>query len=135
MKHICEYRVYYEDTDAGGVVYYANYLKFAERGRTELLRARGFDNSSLWKDQSCGFVVRRIEADYKKPARLDDMLRIETEVQIVKNGSFDMVQTIFCQKDLLFSITVNLVCVGCDFRPMRIPLPVKEALKEAIGNE
>ncbi len=131
MKNISEFRVYYEDTDAGGVVYYANYLKFAERGRTELLRSTGFENSALWEENGCGFVVKHIEADYKKPARLDDILRVETTVETVKNSSFIMDQSIVCGHDLIFIIKVTLACIGKDYRPCRLPDPVKQALKDA----
>ena len=129
MEHESKYRVYYEDTDAGGVVYYANYLKFAERGRTELLRDAGFENSSLRDDHNIGFVVRSLHANYFKPARLDDLLAIQTTVETVKNGSFTMKQSIFCHNVLLFSLEVTLACIGQDFRPTRIPEDVRRALR------
>lgn len=129
MKHKSEYRVYYEDTDAGGVVYYANYFKFAERGRTELLRATGFENSSIGETYGAGFVVRRLSADYIRPARLDDLLTVETDVETVKNSSFVMRQSIFCHNDLVFSLEVTLACIGRDFRPRRIPDDIKRALE------
>lgn len=132
MKNESEYRVYYEDTDAGGVVYYANYLRFAERGRSELLRSLGFENNSLWEKENCGFVVKRLDADYKKPSRLDDVLIVETIVKTVKNSSFEMYQSIIRGQDIIFSMNVTLACIGTDYRPCRLPAAVKNALGDAL---
>src|SRR5471032_1766224 len=88
-------RVYYEDTDAGGVVYHANYLKFCERGRTELLRALGFSNKSLSEQRGLLFVVRKLEADYLLPAFLEDELEVRTVIAEIKNASFSMRQEVF----------------------------------------
>ena len=95
MKHKIPIRVYYEDTDAGGVVYHANFLKFAERGRTEFLRAVGFENTELKKNKGMIFVVRRIEVDYHKPAFLDDPLIMQSSIEAMKNPSFTMDQAVF----------------------------------------
>lgn len=127
--HRCSFRVYYEDTDAGGVVYYANYLKFAERGRTELLRALGFENTSLRDREGVIFVVRRVVADYRKPARLDDMLDVETAIREVRNTSVVMEQTISCHNSMLCTVEVLLVCIGPDFRPVRFPAGIKQAFE------
>src|SRR5512146_2139742 len=89
VRHIHTLRVYYEDTDTGGVVYYANYLKFFERARTEWLRAAGFGQQSLAAEQGLQFVVARIECDYLRPARLDDV--IELDVRVVKAGRVSVV--------------------------------------------
>ena len=78
MTHSFPVRVYYEDTDLAGIVYYANYLKFIERGRTEFVRARGIDQSELKADQGIVFAVRRVEADYLRPAVFDDLLEVRT---------------------------------------------------------
>lgn len=80
MSHSIKVRVYYEDTDAGGVVYHASYLKYAERGRTELLRFLGFENTSLQDQYGTIFVVKLLTVDYLKTAHLDDLLRIETSI-------------------------------------------------------
>ncbi len=130
MPHETQYRVYYEDTDAGGIMYYANFLKFAERGRTELLRTLGFENRSLRDEQKIGFVVRRVEIDYFKSALLDDLLSVKTDVKAVKNSSLVMAQSIFCRNDLLCSMDVVLVCVGEDFKACRMP----DELKKAFAN-
>lgn len=127
-EHSVAYRVYYEDTDAGGVVFYANYLKFAERGRTELLRAAGLENRALFEEQGVLFVVRRLNADYLKPARLDDLLTVKTMVKAVNNASFDMNQAIFCHDSLIFSMDITLVCVNSDGRPVRLPDSLRSRL-------
>jgi acyl-CoA thioester hydrolase len=119
--HTMDMRVYYEDTDAGGIVFYANYLRFAERGRTEYLSALGFENKSLMDNQGVIFVVRRVEADYMIPAYLDDMLRLETSVIEIKNASFKMKQSLFRHNDLIFSADVILVCVDRAGKPTRLP--------------
>jgi acyl-CoA thioester hydrolase len=82
-------RVYYEDTDAGGVVYYANYLRFAERARTEFMREAGADHAGMLRDTGLSFFVRRCEVDYLKPARLDDFLQVETQIINVGGASLE----------------------------------------------
>jgi acyl-CoA thioester hydrolase len=132
MTHSLEARVYYEDTDAGGVMFYANHLKFAERGRTEYLRKLGFLNSALMSEQGVLFVVRRVEADYLKPARLDDLLTVQTALQTVKNTSFVMKQDIMRGDEHLCSMTVLLVCVSKDGKPVGIPAALKDAFNNHI---
>ena len=129
MTHSIDIRIYYEDTDAGGIVYYANYLKFCERGRTELLRCAGFENKPLMERDGFMFVVRHVEADYILPACLDDIVRIETSVTTVKNASFAMKQTVFRHNQVLFEMDVMLACVGTNGKPVRLPDHVKEALR------
>ncbi len=126
--HQMDIRVYYEDTDAGGIVYYANYLKFCERGRTEYLRSAGFENKPLMEREGFIFVVRRLDADYIAPSFLDDMLRIETSPAEMKNASFDMKQDIFRGQDKIFTLNVTLVCVGLNKRPVRVPDHLRKAL-------
>ena len=92
--HSFPVRVYYEDTDAGGIVYYANYLRFAERARTEALRLCGFDQSDLMSDHQMAFVVRRCNVDFLKPAMLDDLLTIETRLTDISKVSMGMRQAI-----------------------------------------
>ena len=139
MTHAMDIRVYYEDTDSGGVVYYANYLKFAERARTELLRDSGFENQTLKENEGILIVVRRIEADYHKSAKLDDLLTVETEVIQLKNASFAMKQSIFCPKDnasnksLLFTLHVTLACIDANTsRPTAIPEALKSNFKNSL---
>lgn len=128
-SHRFHCRVYYEDTDAGGVVYYANYLKFAERARTEWLRALGFDQSTLAKKEGILFAVRYIEADIRSPARLDDLLMVETEVTEKRGARFRMQQVITCDARKLVTVRVEIACVNRNFRPVRLP----EFLKKSIG--
>lgn len=127
--HRIQFRAYYEDTDAGGIVYYANYLRFAERGRSEYLRAAGFENSLLQDKQGVMFIVRYLEADYLAPARLDDFLTVETIIDSVKNASFVMNQAVKCGDKLLFSMKVTLVCVDQDAKPVKLPEDLKGALE------
>lgn len=127
--HNIDIRVYYEDTDAGGIVFYANYLKFAERGRTEYLRNLGFENKSLMDKQGIIFVVRKIEANYLTPAYLDDMLRMETGVIEMKNASFKMKQSLFRHNELIFSVDVILVCVDRTGKPVRLPDGLRTAME------
>ena len=118
-------RVYYEDTDAGGIVYHASHIRFAERGRTEFLRNAGFLNSDLMSSVGVLFVVRRIEAEYLKPARLDDLLTVRTALQTIKNTSFVMNQKIMRGDDLLFDMNVTLVCINPEGKPIAMPPEVK----------
>ena len=134
MKHHeLNIRVYYEDTDAAGIVYYANYLKFAERGRTEHLRSLGFENKSLRENEGLAFVVRHIEADFYAPATLDDCLTVETEVIGLKNASFVMKQGIFCENKHLFDMKLVLVCVNKAGKPVKLPENMQNSLIQCRG--
>lgn len=138
MSHSIDLRVYYEDTDAGGIVYHANYLKFAERGRTEYLRAAGFSNSGVQKEHGILFVVRKAETDYLLPAYLDDELTLETSIEFIKNSSFAMRQKLFRHKNdanpvLIADMLITLVCVDTiNYRPVRIPDFIKKSF-DKIG--
>ncbi len=128
-------RVYYEDTDAGGIVYYPNYLKFAERGRTEYLRALGFLNSQIRDESGIIIVVKRVEAEYLAPARLDDHLTVATRLVSMKNTSFIMEQNILRDGGIIFTMSVVLVCVNDAGKPARIPETVRNVfLKEVTAN-
>ncbi|PIR39173.1 MAG: tol-pal system-associated acyl-CoA thioesterase [Alphaproteobacteria bacterium CG11_big_fil_rev_8_21_14_0_20_39_49] len=124
--HEISYRIYYEDTDSGGVVYHANYLKFAERARTDFLRSVGITQSTLAKEQGILFVVRYIEMDLLKGAKLDDMLNIKTNIDKMSGASMVMSQTISTRENLLCKITVKVACVNGDITPVRIPKEIKE---------
>ena len=130
MHHTINIRIYYEDTDAGGIVYNANYLKYAERGRTEFLRSTGFQSSIIHKEHSTIFVVRHVEIDYLKPSYLDDMLELRTSIEDMKNTSFTMRQQVYKGDELLTDMRVVLVCVNVDtYKPVRIPEGVKETFQ------
>ena len=121
-------RVYYEDTDLAGVVYYANYLKFIERGRTELLRGAGIDQSRLKTEEGLVFVVRRLEAEYLAPARFDDLLTVATGVAALRGASVEMEQRVRRDDALLFRARVGLACMGLDGRPRRLPSAIRAIL-------
>lgn len=125
--HHFEARVYYEDTDAGGVVYYANYLRFAERARMEFLRQFGYNHQQVRDEHGAILVVRHVEVDYKAPARLDDLLDIFTEVKDCKNSSVTMRQTFHCGETVLVEMTVVIVAVGLSTgRAVRIPPQLRQ---------
>ena len=116
-------RVYYEDTDAAGIVYYANYLKFMERARTEWLRSRGFDHTALEQQHGIVFIVARLNMRYHQPARLDQQLCVDVVVSKVGRASFDIQQSVYRHENtVLCSATVRLACVSTDrLRPTPIP--------------
>jgi acyl-CoA thioester hydrolase len=123
-------RVYYEDTDAGGVVYYANYLKYFERARTEWLRHRGIDQSRLAQAEGRLFVVKGVEIQYRKPARLDDELTIQTSVDHVGRASIRFAQRAFCGERLLCEALVTVCCVDSTrFRPVDLGPTITTLLK------
>lgn len=132
--HRLAVRVYYEDTDFTGVVYYANYLKFLERGRTDALRAAGVAHSELLEaDPALGFAVRKITADYLIPARIDDALEIETRVTLAKGARISFAQRIVRGADLLLTAEVEAACIDMAGRPKRLPKPVTVALSAKMG--
>jgi acyl-CoA thioester hydrolase len=123
-------RVYYEDTDAGGVVYYANYLKFAERARTEWLRAMGFEQTDLAEQHRVVFLVRSVALEYLKPARFNDELRVSVELIKVGAGQIELAQRVLRGDALLARATVKVACVGlATMRPTRIPQPLATRIR------
>ena len=128
-KH--RFRVYYEDTDAGGVVFYANYLKFIDRGRTEYLRDLGFDQGSLAKEKNIVFVVKSLSADYLSPAYLDDMIEVQTIIKSNKNASLVFTQKILSleKNTVLFNAEVKVVSVlKNNLKPCAVPQEIMEKL-------
>ncbi len=133
MKHSINIRIYYEDTDAGGIVYNANYLKFAERGRTEFLRETGFQSSIIHSKHSTIFVVRNVEIDFIKPAILDDLLDLRTSIEELRNTSFTMRQQVFKDGILITDMKVVLVCVNTNtYKAVRIPEDVKSSFQSFV---
>ena len=115
-------RVYYEDTDAGGVVYYANYLRFMERARTEWLRTMGFEQSVMAAEHRVLFVVRAVNIDYLKPSRFDDSLQVTVEVVNVGGSRISFLQRVLRGDEEIVRADVDVVCVNTDtFRPARVP--------------
>ena len=130
-------RVYYEDTDAGGVVYHAAYLRFMERARTEWLRALGFEQDRLRDDLGVLFVVRRMDIAFKVPARFNDVLTVNVELRGRGGASLDFAQTVVRDADgtLCCHAGVNVVCVDAQrMRPMRIPDDILQALGSEIDD-
>jgi len=121
-------RVYYEDTDLAGVVYYANYLRFIERARTEALRSLGIDQGWLKAEEGLVFVVRRVVADYIAPARFDDELTVETGISRLRGASIVMVQTVTRDGHNLFSAEITVACMDCAGRPQRLPAAMRAGL-------
>jgi acyl-CoA thioester hydrolase len=129
-QHVFALRVYYEDTDAGGVVYYANYLKFAERGRTEMLRAAGIDHGELARSHGLSFVVRDCTLDCRRSARLDDVLEVRSRPTGVGAASLRVGQVIARDGLELVRLGVRVACLDRGGRPARIPGPLREAFAE-----
>ena len=123
-------RIYYEDTDAGGIVYYANYLKYAERARTEFLRNLGINQQEMLKNQECGFVVRNCNINYKSPARLDDALNITCKVTELKGASLKMEQKLYREDTVICEIEITLVFLSlATMRPSKIPTEIGSLLQ------
>ena len=120
-------RVYYEDTDALGMVYYANYLKYAERGRTEMMRLLGF--ATISRDNDTAFAVRRCEVDFLKPARLEDELDVVTGVFGIGGASIDLEQTVWRDEARLVRLLVRLAMVSPSGRPRRLPAEFRAGLE------
>ncbi|MDR2876181.1 MAG: tol-pal system-associated acyl-CoA thioesterase [Methylobacillus sp.] len=128
-KFVWPVRVYYEDTDGGGVVYHANYLNFMERARTEWLRALGFEQDALRVDPGILFVMREVRLKYKKPACFNDMLEVVTELTDAGRSLLQFRQTISRGDDVLTDAEVEVVCVDAGrFKPIAIPPSVREKI-------
>ena len=126
--HVHALRVYYEDTDVAGIVYYANYLKYAERARTEMMRDAGATHAEMIDRHGVAFAVRRCTIDYKRPARLDDWLEIETSVTAIGAATVDALQLVRRDGVSLVDLAVQLVCVDRAGRATRLPAPARAAL-------
>jgi len=134
MTHTFPIRIYYEDTDAAGIVYYANYLKFAERARTEALRMAGLDQSELMHEHNIGFVVRTCACEFLKPAMLDDLLTIETSLHDISKVSMQLRQTIRCGDETLVTMEVKLAVVGVGMKLAKLPEFVRKAMLKVFNH-
>lgn len=124
-------RVYYEDTDAGGVVYYANYLKYLERARTEFIRALGVEQRRLAEETGLAFAVRSLAAEYLKPARLDDELSVATAIEALGRAQVTFAQSIRRGDDLLLTASVRVACLDlARGKPAPLPAPLRAKLAE-----
>jgi acyl-CoA thioester hydrolase len=125
-------RVYYEDTDAGGVVYYANYLKFLERARTEWLRAAGFEQTKLLHDYNVIFVVRSVTIEYLRPAKFNDELIVTVRLEKLGRSAIEVFQTVERDRRLI-EAQVKIVCVDrASFKPVSIPAPIRHPLESQL---
>jgi acyl-CoA thioester hydrolase len=130
-KFIWPVRVYYEDTDAGGLVYHSNYLKFFERARTELLRAMGHEQDELIANEGIIFVVRCVQVDYLSPARFNEQLQVSADVSQAKKASLTFEQVITRGDDVLCKGIIRIACLDAQgMRPKAIPEKLLEQLKE-----
>lgn len=125
MLHKFLFRIYWEDTDGGGIVYYANYLKFCERARTEFLRSVGVEQKKLGDEKNLFFVVRKFSGDLKSPAKLDDLIEVRTEVKELGGASIIMQQQIFLDDKEIFSGEFLIAAVSKELKPARIPEEIK----------
>jgi acyl-CoA thioester hydrolase len=125
------YRIYYEDTDAGGVVYYANYLKFFERARTDFLRDLGINQGKLLQEKNLAFVVRKCEIEYLSSARLDDLIFVDVEIEKISAASIQMQQKIFLNNKVITNLKVEIVCVNAsNFKPSRLSDEIKNLISK-----
>lgn len=130
--HVFPLRVYYEDTDSLGLVYYANYLKFVERARTEFLRLLGVDQSRLRAESGASFVVRRATIDYRQPARLDDRLEVHSRIAKLAGASLEAEQVVRRGREALVEVRVTIACIAPDGRPLRLPGAVRAAFARLV---
>lgn len=128
-------RVYYEDTDAGGIVYYANYLKFIERARSEALLALGVSQTELRERLGVAFAVRAVTVDFLAPARLEETLVVTAAVTALGGARIEMAQDVLRDAETLVRARVTLVCLAPDGRPVRVPAEVRAALAHLMASE
>jgi acyl-CoA thioester hydrolase len=129
-SHQIAVRVYYEDTDVGGVVYYANYLRYLERARTEWLREAGYELDAIQRDMKAVFVVRRVEADYHRPALLGNIVTVTCEPQTVGRSKLVIAQRVLRGDELLLSAVVTLAFIASDLsKPVAMPITLRSAMQ------
>ena len=123
-------RIYFEDTDSGGVVYHSNYLKFMERARTEWLRSIGIDQRHLKQDNHIMFVVHRIDIQFKLPARFNDDLIVKSELKDIGSSKIEFRQMIYRNDEMLIDASVDIACIDSEkFKPVRISPTIKQAME------
>jgi len=127
------FKIYYEDTDSGGVVYYANYLKFIERARTEMINELGFTLTKLLNDHDRLFLVKKIECDYIESCSLEDTLNVQSSILVLKNASFELLQNILKQNKIIFRSKILMVCVNSQGVPSKIPSELHGLMKNKDG--
>ena len=129
----CTFKIYYEDTDAGGVVYYANYLKFIERARTEMINELGFSLTTLLKEYDRLFLVKKIECDYMESCKLEDTINVQSNILVLKNASFELEQNLLKQNKIIFRSKIVMVCVNSQGAPSKIPNELHSLMKNKDG--
>ena len=127
------FKIYYEDTDSGGVVYYANYLKFIERARTEMINELGFTLTKLLNNYDRLFLVKKIECDYIESCKLEDTLNVQSKVLVLKNASFILEQNVLKQNKIIFRSKIVMVCVNSQGAPSKIPNELHSLMKNKDG--
>ena len=127
------FKIYYEDTDSGGVVYYANYLKFIERARTEMVNELGFTLTKLLNDYDRLFLVKKIECDYIESCKLEDTLNVQSRVLVLKNASLVLEQNLLKQNKIIFRSKIVMVCVNSQGAPSKIPNELHSLMKNKDG--
>lgn len=128
------FRIYYEDTDAGGVVYYANYLRFLERARTEVLRDLGFEQAQLLRENRIAFAVRSLSVDYLKPARLDDLIEVTSSIGKLGRAQMLFQQQIARQGEILLDAQVRVACIDpVHGKAVAMPKEIHEKFKALMG--
>lgn len=132
MTHNFQLRVYYEDTDMAGIVYYANYLRYIERARSEAVRDVGVDQLVM-KADGLVFVVRQVVADYLAPAKFDDVLRVTTKTTSLKAATMQMYQTVTRGDEILFTADVRIACMNIAGNPTRYPADIRQKLLKLQG--
>jgi acyl-CoA thioester hydrolase len=132
QPHILPIRVYLEDTDAGGIVYHASYVRFMERARTEMMRSIGADHSAMIKNDGVMFVVKTLALDFLKPALLDDLIEVHSSVGEIANASLEMEQKILKAGETLLTAKIRLASVTISGQPCRIPAAILGKIKAAI---
>ena len=129
MMYEFKLKIYYEDTDSGGVVYYANYLKFTERARTNLINDLGFSLKKLNDDHDCLFIVKKMNCDYLHSAKLEDELIVQSKFLKINNASFELEQNILRNNQIIFTSEIIMVCVSPLGQPKKIPQDLKSLFK------
>ncbi|MHA1600870.1 MAG: tol-pal system-associated acyl-CoA thioesterase [Alphaproteobacteria bacterium] len=132
MTHCMPIRVYYEDTDAGGIVYYANYLKFAERARTEMLRLIGVNQSEMADRYGLVFAVRSCAVEFLRPARFDDLIEVRSQLVKLAAATVSAAQAVWRGTEELARLDLRVACVRQNGRPARIPAAVRQALEPYV---
>ena len=128
--HVFPIRVYYEDTDSGGIVYYANYLRFAERARSEMLRFLGIESGKLMQEEGLIVAVKKCSIDFLQSARLDDLLLVKTRLIKISGASIRINQTITKDELDLVYMDLKLASISLEGRPLRLPLRIRNQLEE-----